>query len=1066
MATKRDEIPAGSCGLERRFPEFSITRRQMIKSSALIGGSALLMSQMEGALGLMRKVEAATGKAAAYPLADAKQVIYSVCLQCHTACPIKVKILDGVAVKIDGNPYTPQNMIPHLAMSAAPTYAAKIDAKLCPKGQAGIQSLYDPYRIVKVLKRDGKRGSNRWKVIPFNKAIDEIVNGGKLFSSIGENRHVPGFRDLYKLRDAKLAKAMGEDAKAVAAGKMKAAEFKGKYVGQLDLLIDPEHPDLGPVNNQFVFQAGRIEHGRKEFGKRWVNNAFGSVNFFEHTTICEQSHHIAYEKMTEKFDGGKWKGGKHHMKPDAMNSEFILFFGTGAFEANFGPPIMAEKITDGIASGRLKFAVADPRQSKTASKAWKWLPVAPGTDAALANAMIRAILDGRRYDEKYLKNANKAAAKASGESTWSNATWLVRIEKGEPAGLLRANDAGLGTEHQFVAISGGKPAAVDPNDDKNPVTGDLEYSGEINGVRVKSSFTLLKEYAFSKSMAEWSEICGVPVADIEEVAKEFTSHGKKAGAEFYRGPVQHTNGYYNGQAIITLNVLIGNADWKGGMTTGGGHWHEMGDKRKKPFDMGSLHPGKLSAFGHKITREKSHYEKSTLFQGYPAKRPWFPFTSNVYQEIIPSAADGYPYPAKILWIHKGTPGFAPPAGHTALQILADPEKLPLVIATDIVIGESSMYADYIFPDTAIWERFGSPHTTPDSPFKASKFRQPTITPLTETVKVYGETMHCSLEAVCLAIAEKLGLAGYGKDGLGVGVPLTRPEDFFLKLAANLAWGDKDGEELPDADADEVKLFLSARRHLKKSVFDPKRWEQAAGAENWKKVVFFLNRGGRWEGWDNAALGKEGTVKHKFGGMFQIYVEEVAVHKNSVSGKPFSGLGIYAPVRDAADREIRDEGFPLQLITYKDILGGQSRTLPGNYWMSSILPENYLLVNSKTASELGLSDGDRARLLSATNPDGKWPLPNRTPVEMAGKVKVVEGIRPGVVAVSWHFGHWGYGASDAVIDRKTVQGDKRRSTGLCPNAAMRVDPYLKNACMTDAIGGSSSFYDTRVTLVKA
>ncbi|GBE31375.1 hypothetical protein BMS3Bbin05_00275 [bacterium BMS3Bbin05] len=85
--------------------------------------------------------------------------------------------------------------------------------------------------------------------------------------------------------------------------------------------------------------------------------------------------------------------------------------------------------------------------------------------------------------------------------------------------------------------------------------------------------------------------------------------------------------------------------------------------------------------------------------------------------------------------------------------------------------------------------------------------------------------------------------------------------------------------------------------------------------------------------------------------------------------------------------------------------------------------------------------------------------------MVGKIKAVQGMRPGVVAISWHFGHWGYGSSDTMIDGKTIKGDKRRATGLCPNAAMRVDPVLKNVCMTDPIGGSSSFYDTRVKLVK-
>jgi hypothetical protein len=41
----------------------------------------------------------------------------------------------------------------------------------------------------------------------------------------------------------------------------------------------------------------------------------------------------------------------------------------------------------------------------------------------------------------------------------------------------------------------------------------------------------------------------------------------------------------------------------------------------------------------------------------------------------------------------------------------------------------------------------------------------------------------------------------------------------------------------------------------------------------------------------------------------------------------------------------------------------------------------------------------------------------------------------------------------------------RATGVHANAAMRVDDHFKNACMLDLIGGSVSFHDTRVKLVK-
>jgi len=72
----------------------------------------------------------------------------------------------------------------------------------------------------------------------------------------------------------------------------------------------------------------------------------------------------------------------------------------------------------------------------------------------------------------------------------------------------------------------------------------------------------------------------------------------------------------------------------------------------------------------------------------------------------------------------------------------------------------------------------------------------------------------------------------------------------------------------------------------------------------------------------------------------------------------------------------------------------------------------------------------------------------------------------VVAFSLGHGHWAYGASDVVIDGETVEADERRSKGIHANAALRVDPYLGNTCLSDITGGSAVFYDTKVKLVRA
>jgi len=45
----------------------------------------------------------------------------------------------------------------------------------------------------------------------------------------------------------------------------------------------------------------------------------------------------------------------------------------------------------------------------------------------------------------------------------------------------------------------------------------------------------------------------------------------------------------------------------------------------------------------------------------------------------------------------------------------------------------------------------------------------------------------------------------------------------------------------------------------------------------------------------------------------------------------------------------------------------------------------------------------------------------------------------------------------------IKGDPRRATGIHANAAMRVDPLLKDVTLSDLTGGSAVFYDSKVRL---
>ncbi len=880
--------------------------------------------------------------------------VYSTCLGCRSDCSLRGKIKDGVVIKLDGNPYSQMSTDTPLKYDTDPKEARKSAGRLCPRGQAGLQLLYDPLRVQQPLKRAGKRGENKWQAISWDQAYKEIIEGGNLF---GEG-NVEGL----------------------------------KAVRDLETPIDPEAPELGPKANQFVFLAGRIENSRSALVQRFVNNAYGTINWFEHTTVCEQSHHIA---TSFTF------AGKGHLKPDFENAKLILNFGANYGEANFPMNGLSRKLAN-FKLNKGKLITVDPRFSVSASKSDEWVPVLPGTDAALALGLIQWIIDNKRYDKSFLEAPSKDAAAKKGESSWSDATYLVRSDNGK---FLRGDEAGLGgTKDDYVVLVAGVPTLAGKAD-----AGDLSGDMTVNGIACKTSFQLLTEGAKEKSLDDYAKICGVPKEQIVRVADQFTSYGKLAVADFYRGPVQHTNGFQSGRAICILNLLVGNVDHRGGYQAGGTTLSYMGDKNGK-YQVAKLHSGAVKPTGIRISREQINYEVSTEFKknGYPAKRPWFPLTRDVYQEVVAGVIDGYPYPAKILWLHMGTPAYAIPGmKDRVIAAFKDTKKIPLFISTDIVIGDTSMYADYILPEVTYMEQWNALGAPPTILGLVADVRQPMTHVLPQTK---------SLENICIDLAKRMNLSGFGDNGFGAGIPLNKEEDWYLKLVANFA----------------------------------SQYGKIPGVTEAAQVKYILDRGGVFD----AGGAYEGLMmKSKVASLCTIYAEKVATTKDSMTGKPFDGIPKYYPVRNAKDQEIKDDGYPFIATTYKQAFQTHSRTISAP-WLTEIQPENFVEMNNEDGQKLGLNDGDLVKVSGLSNKEG-----------VKGKVRLRPGVRPGVVIASVGYGHWNYGAADAVIDGKNVPGDAKRGKGVNINYAMRVDDSIGNVCLEDKIGGSCSFYDSRVKVEK-
>lgn len=446
-------------------------------------------------------VDPATG---AVTPSEGQQVGFTMCMGCTTFCGVRVRVADGKVLRVAGNPYSPlsaDNALPQAmpvkeAFATLSRHAGKGlagRATACGRGAAVLSQLTSPSRVTQVLKRVGPRGAGQWQAIPFAQAVREIVEGGDLF---GEGP-VEGLRALRSTAP-----------------------------------IDPAAPELGPKLNQVAMLSSTNE-GRENFARRFVTQAFGSINFTGHGGHC----------------GGSYRSGSGaafgdvrqmpHAKPDFAHAEFVIFCGTAP--ANAGNPFKRQgwQLAEGRTRG-LDYVVIDPvlghSDSLAAKEHGRWIPIRPATDSALAMAMMRWMIEHRRWNEAYLSLPSASAAQAAGEPSFSNATHLVVAEPGHPREgmFLRASDCGLafegeryGAKDSAVVLLNGTLAAADATSTPAELLVDAAFDVAGKPLHLRSSAALLRDSAFRHSLEEYAVICGVPAETIAGLAREFTSHGRK-----------------------------------------------------------------------------------------------------------------------------------------------------------------------------------------------------------------------------------------------------------------------------------------------------------------------------------------------------------------------------------------------------------------------------------------------------------------------------------------------------------------------------------------------------------
>lgn len=158
-----------------------ISRRDFLKTSGVITAGAMLTSQVD-----LRALTVSPGESA-----SSETWVASGCNGCVGWCPLKVRVVDGKAVKITGNPNSRWTR-----------------GKLCPRGLLNLQILYDPDRVKKPLRRTnpqkGRDQDPQWVEISWDEALDIIANKLKELRDRGTPERFALFRGRYTHLDADL----------------------------------------------------------------------------------------------------------------------------------------------------------------------------------------------------------------------------------------------------------------------------------------------------------------------------------------------------------------------------------------------------------------------------------------------------------------------------------------------------------------------------------------------------------------------------------------------------------------------------------------------------------------------------------------------------------------------------------------------------------------------------------------------------------------------------------------------------------------------------------------------
>lgn len=351
---------------------------------------------------------------------------------------------------------------------------------------------------------------------------------------------------------------------------------------------------------------------------------------------------------------------------DMVGSKTILMFGCNYAETNKQE---MHFLFDAQEAGA-RIIVVDPRFSRTASKADWWIPIRPGTDAALMLGMMNRLIEGKHYDEDYIRKFTNGAFlvdAATRKLIMSGDKYVVWDTAANAIAEVEALADDLKPAYPSVTVSGEVPASCEVPDTA-ATTG--EYTVTVDGIEYTAhpAFQRIVDSVQPYTPEVASAICDVPAKDIEELARIYAEE-TPCKLQISQGTNRYWNGHLPTRAAIQMAAIMGyvgkehaNVNWAGG-----------GLMRI----LFSVSPG-----GMTTTPEMA----ATQLPG---------------TQWMDMVASQQPHPVKLLWFDNYGWGTQMPDGNKMLNEAMP--QLDFIITSDQMLNGGAELSDLVLPITSYYE---------------------------------------------------------------------------------------------------------------------------------------------------------------------------------------------------------------------------------------------------------------------------------------------------------------------------------------------------------------------------